>query len=205
MKVKEVTMYKFNELEEKSQKAAIVNYRENQIHQLNRDTADFLRDWMLEQLELKGYENMQVYFSLTYSQGDGVRFEGSLNRDAILNIAKRLLSDDSYHLLLNLTEAGYELWGNIEGTSNRYYHYNTMRVTVESDAEYEYDVENIEYLLESLENNITTEVQRISKELEAGGYEEIEHRRTDNYIKQVLKNEGCDFMRDGTIITYPYL
>lgn len=208
--MREVThqLFTINELSEEAKKKAIETYKtKNQEWLFDQCDADMLSEWMGEQLELKGYRDMKVYFSLSYCQGDGMRFEGDLSEGDILYIGKRLLSEEDYKTLLDMTAKGYGVYGKIEGTTHHYYHYNTMRVTIDSDVFEDYGlVEEYEDLhkaytsvLEELEELIDQDTKEVSMELEKAGYEQIDYHYTDEYILDTLEANEIEFLEDGTL------
>jgi hypothetical protein len=112
MKTISINLYTINELKEqfpKGYEKAIQKMREeNEYWGLSDYMNDNLRE-LLDNTEIKlveGYK-MQVFYSLSYCQGDGAMFEGTfLYRDKYYITAKQ---------------------------SGHYYHYNSKNITVEEE------------------------------------------------------------------------
>ena len=74
MKTKTYRVYKFDELSDESKQKAINKCIEsNEYHGLKLEMEDFLSQ-LLEEYGIKG--EPKIYYSLSYSQGDGAMFEG---------------------------------------------------------------------------------------------------------------------------------
>ena len=75
---KQIELYSFEELDEKAKEKAIKeevdDLSENGLYFLSEDMQDALNQ-LLEENKIEG--NGKVYYSLSYSQGDGAMFEGN--------------------------------------------------------------------------------------------------------------------------------
>lgn len=80
MQTKVINIYQFNELSEESKANAIFNYYESNSYSF---LADDLDSSARELLRMKGceYENFELFFSLSYCQGDGLCFTGEIKKD----------------------------------------------------------------------------------------------------------------------------
>lgn len=208
--MREIKVYLFEELSEEAKKYAVERYRSNHGEYLfddwdARNLTEFFKGYVSEKF---GYLDKEFYWSLSYSQGDGVRFEGKMYDDEILRVAKRLLDDEDFKLLDEYM-GNNTVRGMIQGTSNHYYHYNTMSVELESDLSNFYDEEieelgidifnRLEGIVELLEDYILEDIKGISKELEKLGYDEIESHNTDEYIIDLLISNEREFLEDGSL------
>lgn len=77
----EHTVYKFNELSDEAKEKALEKQREfegEDMPFLTEDMQDHLTEVLLPEHKIK-YEksNLRIYYSLSYSQGDGAMFEGT--------------------------------------------------------------------------------------------------------------------------------
>lgn len=208
--MREFKVYLFEELSEEAKKYVVDRYRSNHGDYLfddwdSRNLTDYFKEFVSTEY---GYEDKEFYWSLSYSQGDGVRFEGKMYDDEILRVAKRLLDEEDFKLLDEFMSDN-TVRGVIGGTSNHYYHYNTMRVELESNLSSLYDAEieelgidvfnRLEEILELLEDYILKDIKGISRELESIGYKKIEGHNTDEYIIELLVANGGEFFEDGTL------
>ena len=70
--MKTVNLYTFNELSEEAKKVAVRN------HDVDYDL-QFLIDDETERLTALGFEDVDIYYRLSFSQGDGVRMHGKIS------------------------------------------------------------------------------------------------------------------------------
>lgn len=83
----EVSLYKFNELNDNAKKTAIKWYREgNDYPFLSEDLKNEL-EYQLNELKIS-YDNLKVFYDLSYSQGDFFLFEGTINYNNLTYIIK---------------------------------------------------------------------------------------------------------------------
>lgn len=208
--MREITIYNYDELSEEAKKYAVERYRSNHGEYLfddwdSRNLTNYFKEYVSNEY---GYEDKEFYWSLSYSQGDGVRFEGKMYDDEILRVAKRLLDEEEFNLL-NEFMSDNTVRGVILGTSNHYYHYNTMEVELDSDLSSLYDAEieelgidvfnRLEEIVELLEDYILEDIKGISRELESIGYKEIEGHYEDDYIIELLIANEREFLEDGSL------
>ena len=209
--MREIKVFSFTELTEGAKKRAVEQFRGKYSDRLFDEVdCEILSEWFTERLSELGYEDMGVFWSLSHCQCDGMRFEGELSQENLIEIAKRLMTDEELELFNEFIH-NFSIWGKVEGTTHHYYHYNTMRLTIESDFddmskeeyEEEYDDEFYELfkvLLEDFYKDIKEDIKETSKRLEREGYEHIEYHSTDEYIIDLLENnEHIEFYEDGTV------
>lgn len=206
--MRQLTVFSFTELNEEAKKEAVEQYRSRYSDRLfDECDCEMLKEYFEEELHGLGYEDMKVYFSLSYCQGDGVAFEGELIE--INKVAKRLLNEKEWALYEKLIEDN-GVWGKIRLTNHGYYHWNSMDVEIESDIDnfYDWEIEEIGQelykayidLLKDLQNYMNSDIKDISKRLEKEGYEDIEYKESDEYIIETLENnDHIEFYEDGTI------
>jgi hypothetical protein len=171
MKTKTITLYTIDELQEASPKGydkAIEHFRSNNDYFFLEDC---LNERLKEELEAKGliYEKYPVkeglpcvHYSLGYSQGDGVCFEGVITFPATVSGRK---SD----YIITIKHSG------------RYAHSNSKDFyTTDTEGE---EVEN----WQEIEEQFNVMYKDICTELEAFGYNFIEGEDSEEYIK-----DNCD-------------
>jgi hypothetical protein len=80
MKTRTINVYEFSELSEEAKEKAISKWYENEDYPfLEEDLTESLTS-LLEQKGCK-FEDICVLYSLSYSQGDGLCFTGSISKD----------------------------------------------------------------------------------------------------------------------------
>lgn len=135
-----------------------------------------------------GDANGCIEWSLSHSQGDGVAFYGPVDMEIV---AKRVLTPEDYAAWKTLHDDGditVKLVRN--GFGHRYSHWNTMTVSIESNS-------GDSALLQRIEDAITEDVRKTSRELESAGYKEIEYKLSDPVLIEGLMNNDDEFYADG--------
>ncbi|MCB5366963.1 MULTISPECIES: hypothetical protein [Bacillati] len=206
-----VKVFSYEELSEEAKKCARDWYRSI----LDRDFS-FESQMITENFEIilekKGYPTEDIEWSLSYCQGDGVAFYGSIQD--IDKVAKRLLSEADYKLF-NLIFNDHGLYIDCEIFRNsygyHYSHYNTMEIELDHEdidtivyevyglEEHEEGYENkyidIENLLDTLEEAIKDDIKEVSKQLEKLGYKEIEYYY--EAVEEALITNEYEFLENG--------
>ena len=188
----------FLELKPEAQELAVSKERDSP-ERFDWDDAEFLTEDFKTQLAEYGFEEAEVYWSLSCCQGDGVAFYGRVYPESLKEKdrqAKRLI--DALHT------AGDELYIEITGANSHYHHSNSM--TIEIEFENEIDDEDLPARLkiarpamrENLEKHLTERVKEISRELEKSGYAEIEYRTGETAIREELREREHLYEKDGT-------
>lgn len=202
--MREVTfeLFTFDELSEEAKKKAVEEYLAKYGDELfGPYEVATLSDYFIGRLARYGYEDMEVFWSLGHSQGDGMRFEGEMVDEDTIHVAKRLLEEEDFKKYAKIVEElGMVI--QIVGTTHQYYHYNTMAVNFDLDKgvcwdhfdDYEY-----ERVLDRLYEKIKLDIIEISEELEAEGYEHIDYHYTEENVKNVLSINEWEFYEDGSI------
>lgn len=188
----------FPELKPEAQELAVSKERDSP-ERFDWGDAEFLTEDFKTQLAEYGFEETEVYWSLSCCQGDGVAFYGRVLKESLKEKdckAKRLIAA--------LEAAGDELFIEITGANSHYHHWNSM--TVEIDFENESDDEDLPARLkiarpalrENLEEYLNERVKEISRELEKSGYAEIEYRYDEAAIREELREREHLYEKDGT-------
>lgn len=136
-----------------------------------------LKEILEEKLKEKGFifENIKISYSLSYCQGDGFSFEGTLkSKDCEFKI-KRINSIYSHY---NTTEK-FLIQNKIKG--------KWVFFEEQTQKEQEKSEEKL--------NNFLEEYKYICREMEKIGYSIIENQQTDN----ILKSGFYDFMRENNL------
>lgn len=192
MKKKEITIYEFKELSPKIQEKVIDKFRQNIWNEFESEmlTKDFK-----EILVSKGFDNLEIYWSLGYSQGDGVAFYGKPDFDVLctkyeeLQTIKKKIEEiglDWYSVYISIEEKGY-----------RYHHYNSMKVDVDIESDQRDD--KLHNLAIEIRDFLQKEVKNISCDLEKIGYDEIDYVHSIENIKSMIEANNYMFRENGQI------
>lgn len=190
----------FDELNEEAQEFAVSRERDD-ADRFDWDDAEILTENFKYQLAEYGFEDMEVYWSLGYCQGDGVAFYGRVWAENLKEKDSEICS-----LIRRIEASGDEIFIEITGKNNHYHHQNSM--TVEIEFENETDDEELPSRLkialpvwrEELEGYLSDKVKEISRELERSGYAEIDYCYDDETIRLDLSERECLYEKDGTQI-----
>ena len=202
--VKEINIYKFDELKEDTQNKIIKDFKEILIN----DNFDMLSEnfnYILKD-NYKLY-NFEINYSLSYCQGDGVCFYNNkynlLSYEVLKNkdtknanifekyiIENDLINDE----LLQYLENGYNL-GIFKRNSNYSY-----AATCFIDYEYYYnddEKEAINKYIDSLVNILYKLYINICEELEKIGYSN--YNVSDQEVKEYISDQEFEFLENGEI------
>ena len=176
-----VTRYTFEELSPEAQERAITDWQNDKA----RDDASWwltplLEDHLDEELG-SDKQDLTIYYSLSYSQGDGVALEGSL-------------TPETAPLLLWPTGAAHAYIKH----SGHYYHERSFYLTVETDEGEEITGDAVDVLLNQLRD--------VCVSLEKVGYKAIEaDLDADNVRAEIIDCTDDVFTVEGkySVITEP--
>lgn len=194
--------YKLDELKPKARQSALEKVGESLYEGFE---SSWLSDDMKMTLsEVYGMEDMKVFFSLNYCQGDGVAFSGQASfadlakKDAHL---KQMEDELDAMLLLRGDDLNYDLYVEIEHRGH-YSHWNSMVVQTSHGC---YDMPADAELLvievaSKLESYMDEKVKEISRRLEKEGYEQLEYERSEERCQEHIEANDLRFTEDGEII-----
>ena len=172
MKVIEIKRYAFEELSPEAQAKAIEGAREREYR--NDLASQFLTEEMPFEVERKlGLTlpaDFNIFWSLSYGQGDGVSFQGTLTRESAPE--------------LNWPANAYRL--DIKHMSNHYCHAYTFDVIVTDE-----EGEEIE------DTGLLEQFRELSKHLERFGYKWLEDYYSDQNMRALLEDTGDVFTSAG--------
>lgn len=201
MKTIEIDLYRFSELSEKCKDVVRAKWRSGDDQSFaSEDIAEDIQ----YQLEELGYTGLKAPFSLGYSSGDGVGFDGSVGD--LLKVAKRVLCKNVYRLLTYKHTSGW-LHGNcvldncsvaVKNHNTNYYHWNSFRVSV--DSSWYCDLTNKQYsALAILETAIQSELVSLSHTFESEGYKQLEYNHSDEAVDDMIEMnwDGEVFTEEG--------
>lgn len=186
-------VYTFNELNKEAQEKAIIDYRNGnddlQLLSFNEDCNRIIEE--------RGFRDVSLSYSLSYSQGDGLSFTASnIENSILISFFREILGENKEKTIQVLIDnCSFELTGNrgrynyasksdIDYTLEDYGHNDTINCNIV-----------VAKVLEKLENYYID----LCKELEKNGYNELEYLNSDEYIKDVLINNEYEFLSNGKI------
>lgn len=154
--------YSFNDLSEEAQKRAIEEYREER----SWDESD--NDQLSEMFEqdIDDYyglgENMKVNWGLSYTQGDGVCFQGHVDIEKFLEAEPQKNANEKFKKLIRLVSAKID-------HESRYCHWNSMTVDVALGGEPEGLLsDEVRHEYEAWDLRVSRKVREWSRRAKAG-------------------------------------
>lgn len=194
MRTIETEVYEFHELSEKAKENAINYFREDMEIYL-----DFFNEDCVEYAKEKGFEDIELQYSLGYCQGDGLSFSAKeytkLEELYLEELGKgkektaKLLADNTYF--------------RCTGNEGRYCFasYSDIDIWIDNyTSSINTDCENINEVV----NNVLEELQQkyidICGVLEVLGYDDIEYQRSDEAIIDTIEANEYEFTKEGKLI-----
>lgn len=198
MRTVKIKVYTFNELNKEAQCAAIENYRNSNT---DLDLTPF-NESCEEQIEEAGfYDSIDLQYSLSYCQGDGLRFSCNKIKESVLfsffaeilgvgkeKTAKVLINNCSFELTSNKSAYYcYASKSDIDYSLEDYGHHDTINCNIV-----------VSKVLDKIENLY----MKICKDLENQGYKYIEEIQSDEYITETLIANEYEFLASGKQFNY---
>jgi hypothetical protein len=184
----EVKLYTFDELSDEVKEKVLDEYR-----YVNVDYDgwyDFVvEDWE-EKLEKLGYEDVKIYFSGFYSQGDGACFVAKVNIPKWIKAHK---AGKRFRRLLKEYNEGWD--ASITIKHNYRYYFSTS-----TDVEYEgyWDLSDKAYeQLEEMAKCIEDEREKLGDEIYEDLAKEYEYMISDEAVAETIIANDYNFMEDG--------
>lgn len=190
MRTVRTKVYSFDELSKEAQQVAIENYRNNnddlELFQFNEDC--------ITVIEEKGFVGIDLRYSLSYSQGDGVCFSANdIKYPLLVSFFREILGENKEKTIETLIE-------NSSFTLNGY----NKRSTFASKSDIDYtlqvgfkDYPNCEKIIAQVLDKLENYYVDLCKELEKNGYKEIEWLDSDEYITETIKANDYEFLSNG--------
>jgi hypothetical protein len=194
MRTIEQKIYKFNELSKDIQQKVIDKWYESEDYPfLSEDLKESLKG-----MDNNCWENVELNYSLSCSQGDGLNFKADFNFELFLNKVynKKLKTSIKKELL----ELVYKIYS--KGNTGLYAYASP------NDIEFEYNSidsnENPSKLENTFETEILPEIQSyymsVCKEIEKEGYGILEYRMSiDEFAEHSEVNE-YEYFADGKLL-----
>lgn len=190
-----IKVYKFDELSEAVQNKLIKKYKnEYEFDELEELMYDKLHTLISDEVA----ENLEMQYSLSSCQGDGVSLTGEFNRgdcwDLLQEVYKGIIPHDVERLLNK--EVIYSI--NIVRDNNRYCHKYTCSVEVTDN--YNAVLEEYPHIAKTfmrIERDVTNWYYNLCAELESFGYDYIYSVYDDKCIREVLSDSEIEYFEDG--------
>jgi hypothetical protein len=185
----ETELYSFEELSTEAQERAVAEYVE---------TAEFdtesMTDGMQYELGEYGLSDMELNYSLSNCQGDGVAFYGDVDIEAVVR------NNGLNEKYLQLVEhASVVIVSNSSAT--HYSHAGTMSIFTLLDwqaLKTEKEESRFETLLQEFEEELDLLKNDISAKLETFGYAEIEYQQSFEVISEYFVTDEYEFHVNGS-------
>ena len=188
--MKTIEIYKFEELNKDTQSKIIEREREKTEIYL-----DFFNDDCIEIIKENGFSGkIELQYSLSYSQGDGLSFSFDYY-DNLMQLFTDILGNEKKKTIKCIIN---NISLNCKGNNGRYCYAHRNDISLELDNYYVKSSENIDNLISKVESKLRDIYIDLCKQLEQQGYSEIEYQLTDEYIIENLTD--YDFTINGIIV-----
>lgn len=207
MRQAKVNLYSVNELTGKARDKAIEAGRE--WHNATFDSDDMTTQLTEYAHEKHGVKSTECNWSISFSQGDGVAFYGTIDLDELAkkheNVKKIIDAAAEIDVTLSVTS---------EGRNSRYHHWNSMTVSAEHDTGYRYsdkyrdeDEGPLEDKADKLANELQEAVADIlkaaSRDTHSWGEKCVLADSEDDSIVELLEANEWEFDVNGKPFGHP--
>ena len=189
---KEVKIYSYSELSEKSKNKVRNDYMEN------LDSGIFT-ELVIEDLREKGLKNLRPLYSLGYCQGDGFCIYGNIDFKEITGEIKNIFYNNfelsDYKVLKNLKKYSQISFNH----SGRYYHKYSVDIDIYIDGNLSpKNYENHRKVADKLIKNIKEWYLDLCDEYEKQGYDFF-YGIEDDELQEYCDAMEYEFFQDGTL------
>jgi hypothetical protein len=160
----------------------------------NEDNLDNIGEAMKHDLELTGFVNAELSYSLSNCQGDGVSFTGTWTGEELRVILSNAYGSNIPEELLNILP---ELTLKFIRTEHRYAH--EFSAYTELTQSYGWITEEELKIIEQAEKLIDTYRIKVCKELEENGYADIDYHNSDEYMEETCTANDYEFFANGAL------
>jgi len=156
-------VYNFDELERDIQEKVLNKFRENEDFPCMSEDLSYELETLLKIYKIKYNDTPKLYYSLSYSQGDGVMFEGTVYWKSYVAIIKQ--SGHYYHYNSKEIEL-FSIKTDKDASEKVYKEFNGIYVDICQKLE-KIGYDNIDYILD--EKNITENIEANEYEFKENG------------------------------------
>jgi len=184
MREETINIYKFSELPEMVQMKVLDKWYEY-------EDFPFLCDNLSDSLyytEDNIFDDFDLTYSLSYSQGDGLRIEGTIDLDKAIRI-----------LFPKITKKRRERFADnihIYSKSNNWYTYASIN-DIKYDGGYDLKDKDEEYFEQLILPSIQEHYRKLCYDLERKGYEILEYRMTKEEFSEFSDSNEYEYTGDG--------
>lgn len=194
MRIIETEVYKFHELSEHAKENAINYFREDMEIYL-----DFFNEDCVKCANEKGFEDIELQYSLCYCQGDGLSFSAQKYTMLEELYLEELGEGKEKTAKLLADNTSFECTGN----TGRYCFASSSDIDIWIENYTSHISTNFTNINEVV-NNVRLKLEQIycdvCGELEVLGYAEIEYQQSDEFIIDCIEDNKYEFTKDGTLI-----
>ena len=183
-------VYKFEELNNDAKAVAIEWYKKDDEVYL-----DFFNDDAKRQIDEAGfYDDVELQYSLSYSQGDGLSFScNKVKESLLLSFFAEILGENKEKTAKIVIENC-----SFENTGNKGSHY-----CYASTNDIEFICESYKSDIDAIVSQVESKLQRLyfdlCKDLEKQGYADIEYQRSDEAVTESIIVNDYEFTINGNI------
>tara|TARA_R110000744_G_C19144797_1_gene538718 strand:+ start:76 stop:648 length:573 start_codon:yes stop_codon:yes gene_type:complete len=189
MKTIEPNLYAFNELNQNAKNNAIEKEKNDQEIFL-----DFFKEDCIFLAAKNGFENIDLQYSLSYCQGDGLSFSSS-NYTKLNELFLEVLGKGKEKTANLLAENCETL---MKGNTGHYSYAAKNQIDLYLDSSVN-DLDNIETIVGKVLLLLESKYIELCGLLEKNGYSEIEYQRSNEAIIESLEANEYQFLVDGSI------
>jgi hypothetical protein len=186
-------VYKFEELSEQAKAVAIEWYKkDDEVH------LDFFNDDVKEQIEKAGfYDDVELQYSLSYSQGDGLSFScNKVEESLLLSFFAEILGKNKEKTAkIIIDNCSFENTGN-KGSNYCYASTNDISFELENYGT-NYNKDNIDAIVSQVEKKLQRLYFDLCKDFENQGYKDIEYQRSDEAVTESIIANEYEFTING--------
>lgn len=198
MRIIETKAYKFDELSKEAKENAIEKFRNQQ--QQHGEYLYFFAESCSEQAKEKGFEEIDLTYSLSCSQGDGLSFSAKeyTKLEELFNSVLGKGKEKTAKILAENCEV------KIEKNQGHYCYASNSDVQIRlegySSALNCTNFDRCDEVVEKVEEMLINIYLELCKQLEKEGYADIEYQDSDEAIKETIEANEYEFTEDGTQI-----
>lgn len=187
------SVYKFEELEDSIQQKVMEKIASENMEWFPVEDLTYQFEQVLEEY---GFPTDDIEWRLSWSQGDGVAFYGTVNVYKYLTAMKqrtkwRILLKSGMYIDARFTRNSY---------SNFYSHFNTMGLDLEVEHS-ERELTALEVSTgERLRDQLIEDKREMCDRLERMGYAEFEWISSEEYIKEQIEANDYEFTWEGELV-----
>lgn len=192
-RVRTDVVYQYDELSEKAREMAHQTLAQLNLEWLEPDDLSYSFGLYLEE---RGFPKDDIRFSLSYSQGDGVAFYGTIDVGQYLKFYKKRTK---YAALLRNPniDMSFRILGNDYATY--YSHAHTMYLQADFCYYLGDPTPRMQELMANLEDELREAIVSVSHELERMGYAELSYITSEEYIREQCEANEYEFTEDGRL------